>query len=215
MKKGKLITLEGGEGSGKSLQLTLLERELWKHRIPCVTTREPGGTALGHKIRDILLYRNGPNRHAVAELLLYLADRYQHVKEIVEPALERGLYVLSDRYHDATLVYQGYARGIGFDLIDQLSEILQLPVPDLTLILEIDTELGLQRAKRRDQEDGKQDWGRFEAEDPRFHRKVRKGYSLLAQREPERIQILDASGLPEEVSQRVLTCLCERKLLPS
>ncbi len=150
----------------------------------------------------------------MSELLLYLADRYQHLKEIVEPALHRGVYVLSDRYHDATLAYQGHARGIGFELIDRLSEALGLPRPDLTLMLEIDIELGLERAKRRDLENGTQDWGRFEAEDPRFHRKVSEGYSLLARREPDRIQILDGSGSPEEVSQRVLACLRGRQLLP-
>ena len=213
MKKGTLITLEGIEGSGKSVQLALLEKEFRERRIPYLRTREPGGTPLGLKIRDILLYRNGPDCHPVSELLLYLADRYQHLKEIVEPALGKGMVVLSDRYHDATLAYQGHARGIGFELIDRMSEALHLPTPDLTLLLEIDIELGLERARRRDVERGTQDWGRFEAEDRRFHRKVKEGYSLLARREPDRIHTLDGSGSPQEVAQRVLACLRGRQLL--
>ncbi len=200
---GKLITLEGIEGSGKSVQLHLLEEELKKRNVRFLITQQPGGTPFGKEVRQILLQREGAQREPTAELLLYLADRYQHLKEVIEPTLSQGLHVLCDRYHDATLAYQGHARGIGFPVVDQLAKILALRIPDLTLVLDVEVEIGLKRARERNQKENSETWGRFEAEDLDFHRRVREGYQLLAQREPDRVLLVDASGTPEEVFEKL------------
>lgn len=211
---GKFITLEGIEGSGKTGQLHLLEKELKKREVRFLITQQPGGTRFGQEVRQVLLRRRGAQREPTAELLMYLADRYQHLKEVIEPALTQGLHVLCDRYHDATLAYQGHARGIGFAIIDQLAEILALPVPDLTLVLDVEVEVGLKRARERNQRENIETWGRFEAEDLDFHRRVREGYQLLVRRAPDRILLVDASGTPQEVFHQILGLLEERELVP-
>ncbi|MCH8016433.1 MAG: dTMP kinase, partial [Acidobacteria bacterium] len=200
---GKFITLEGIEGSGKSVQLHLLEEELKKRKVHFLITQQPGGTPFGKEVRQILLQREGAQREPTAELLLYLADRYQHLKEVIEPSLTQGLHVLCDRYHDATLAYQGHARGLGFPMVDQLAKILALRIPDLTLVLDLEVEVGLKRARERNQNENSENWGRFEAEDLYFHRRVREGYRLLVQREPNRVLLVDASGTPEEVFKKL------------
>ncbi len=212
MRRGQFITFEGIEGSGKSVQLRLLEDEFRRRRLSFVSTREPGGTAFGLELRQVLLHRNGAAREPLAELLIYLADRYQHLKEKIEPSLVRGFHVLCDRYHDATLAYQGQARDIGFSRINQLAKILELPSPDVTLVLDIEIELGLRRAKTRNQEQNREKWGRFEMEDKTFHQQVRKGYHLLAQRDPSRVALIDGSGKPEEVFTRILDLLQQREI---
>ena len=209
---GNFITLEGIEGSGKTLQLSLLKEELDARGAQFVTTREPGGTNFGQELRQFLLHRDGSGREPLTELLLYLADRSQHLKEVIEPALGSGLHVICDRYHDATLAYQGYARGLGFEIVDQLSVILKLPMPILTLILDLEVEVGLQRACQRNLEEEKESLGRFEAEDLSFHQRVREGYQLLARREPNRIILVDGSGAAEEVFPRILGILDKRGL---
>jgi dTMP kinase len=201
--RGKFITLEGIEGSGKSLQLVALEKEFQRLRVPHVVTLEPGGTRFGQELRKVLLQTAGAPREPLSELLLYLADRYQHLQEIVEPALREGLYVLSDRYHDATVVYQGYARGIGFDLVQRLAQLLQIRRPDLTLVFDLDPVVGLKRARARNSSENIEELGRFEAEDLEFHERVREGYRILASKEPDRVLMVDAHGTPEEVFQRV------------
>lgn len=211
METGKFVTFEGIEGSGKSLQLAFLEGELRKRGTRFVTTREPGGTDFGLEVRKILLHRDGPQREPVPELLLYLADRYQHLKERIEPALAAGCHVFSDRYHHATLAYQGHARGLGFQLIDQLAEVLALRMPDLTLVLDLDVEPALARARARNA--GSEIWGRFEDEDLDFHRRVREGYRLLSVREPWRVLLVDASGSPEEIQTEIVRIMTERGVL--
>ena len=210
---GKFITLEGIEGSGKSVQLHLLEEELKKRKVRFLITQQPGGTPFGKEVRQILLQREGAQREPTAELLLYLADRYQHLKEVIEPSLAQGLHVLCDRYHDATLAYQGHARGLGFPMVDQLAKILALRIPDLTLVLDLEVEVGLKRARARNQKENSETWGRFEAEDLDFHRRVREGYQLLVQREPDRVLPVDASGTPEEVFKKLLGLLEERGII--
>lgn len=210
---GKFITLEGIEGSGKSLQLHLLEEELKKRKVRFLITQQPGGTPFGKEVRQILLQQEGAQREPTAELLLYLADRYQHLKEVIEPSLTQGLHVLCDRYHDATLAYQGHARGLGFPMVDQLAKILALRIPDLTLVLDLEVEVGLKRARERNQNENSENWGRFEAEDLYFHRRVREGYRLLVQREPNRVLLVDASGTPEEVFKKLLGLLEEREII--
>ena len=210
---GKFITLEGIEGSGKSVQLHLLEEELKKRKVHFLITQQPGGTPFGKEVRQILLQQEGAQREPTAELLLYLADRYQHLKEVIEPSLTQGLHVLCDRYHDATLAYQGHARGLGFPMVDQLAKILALRIPDLTLVLDLEVEVGLKRARERNQNENSETWGRFEAEDLDFHRRVKEGYQLLVQREPDRVLPVDASGTPEEVFKNLLGLLEERGII--
>jgi dTMP kinase len=177
--------------------------------MPCVLTCEPGGTRFGKELRKVLLRHDGIKREPIAELMLYLADRYQHLKEVVEPNLERGLHVISDRYHDATLAYQAYARGIGFEITDRLAEILEIRRPDATFVLDLDVELGLRRARQRNQEQADEKWGRFEAETIDFHRRVREGYKLIGEGDPDRVHIVDASGQPEEVRSRLVSKLVQ------
>ena len=205
--------MEGVEGSGKGVQMNLLEGEFRRREILFVSTCEPGGTEFGIALRRILLQKDGARRDPIAELLLYLADRYQHLKEIIEPALSGGFHVLCDRYHDATLAYQGYGRGIGLPRIDQLAKILALRMPDLTFVFDIPVEVGLRRARRRNRKEKTSEWGRFEAESLQFHQKVREGYCGLAERFPKRILVIDAGGTPSEVFTSVLKVLRRRRIL--
>ena len=207
MTPGKFITLEGIEGSGKTVQMGLLQEELERRGIHFMATQQPGGTPFGKEVRRILLHKDGADREPMAELLLYLADRFQHLKEVIEPALIQGFHVICDRYHDATLAYQGHARGIGFTTVDHLAEILQVRQPDLTLVLDLEVELGLKRACERNQKENSEAWGRFEEEDLEFHRRVREGYQLLARRDPDRVLLVNASRTQEAVFQELLSLL--------
>jgi len=204
---GRFITFEGPEGSGKSLQIKLLSGEFDRRGIPHTVTREPGGTEFGKEVRDILLKNGGAERKPVAELLLYLADRYQHVSEVVRPALARGEIVISDRYHDATLAYQGYARGVDLEMISVFFDRLGLLVPDNTIVFDIDVEVALDRARRRNLTSDQNHLGRFEEEELDFHRRVRAGYLDLASKDPARYQVIDGSGTPEEVHKRIMKSL--------
>jgi dTMP kinase len=177
--------------------------------IACVVTREPGGTDFGMALREVLLGAGGCRREPWCELLLYLADRYQHLKEIVEPSLKRGLVVLSDRYQDATRAYQGAARGISLDEIEKLAGLLGIVEPDKTILLDLEPEEGLMRARRRNLENpSAAAEGRFEAENISFHRKVREAYLELASRSPNRIHVVQASGTPDEVFVQI-ACLLD------
>jgi dTMP kinase len=199
------ITFEGIEGSGKSLQIALARKFLEEKKgVECLITREPGGTEFGVALRRVLLglhaYRIDPR----SELLLYLADRYQHIREVIEPALSRGVVVLSDRYQDATRAYQGAARGIPGSEIEQLSAILGIIEPDKTILLDLDAEIGLKRARARNLESEEASAeGRFEAEAIEFHASVRQAYLELAALAPQRISVVHASGTPDEVSARI------------
>ena len=198
------ITLEGIEGSGKSLQIRRIEAYLAGKGVPCLVTREPGGTEFGMALRKVLLHRSGVSREPVSELLLYLADRYQNLREKVLPALERGVTVLSDRYHDATRAYQGAARGVPLETIDALARLLQIREPDATILLDLEPETGLARARYRDRSSALAvDEGRFEAEELSFHEKVRAAYLDLARGSPERIRVVQAAGTPDEVFARI------------
>jgi dTMP kinase len=200
---GKFITFEGIEGSGKSLQLKLLGTYLDSQGIPYTVTREPGGTPFGMEVRTVLLAEKGAPRVPEAELLLYLADRFQDLKEVIEPSLEKGIHVLGDRYHDATRAYQGAARGISPSLLEALSRLLQIRKPDLTLVFDLPVEVGLTRARQRNKEESSSQ-GRFEAECLAFHRRVRRAYRAFAEREPKRFRIIPAGSAPEKVHRGVL-----------
>ncbi|HUJ12867.1 MAG TPA: dTMP kinase [Thermoanaerobaculia bacterium] len=191
------ITLEGIEGSGKTTQLRKLAE-----RIPnCVVTKEPGGTPTADKIRAILLDTR-EKIDPVAELFLFAASRRQNTIEVIRPALAQGRVVLCDRFTDATLAYQGFGRRLDLDRLRWLNDWATDSLhPDLTLLFDLPEELGLRRARSRNSS-APVDEGRFELEDLRFHRRVREGYLALAQGEPQRIAVIDASGTPAEVFER-------------
>jgi dTMP kinase len=195
------ITLEGIEGSGKTTQIGRLVEFLEGREIECVTTRQPGGTLIGENIRSILLDPANSALGPMAELLLYMADRSQHIYELIRPSLQAGKTVICDRYFDATLVYQGFARGLNIELIRQLHQILFDDLkPDLTLLLDLAPQVGLQRAWQQlnnGQRSGSE--SRFEAETVAFHEKVRAGYLELARLEPNRFQIIDAAQSQDQV----------------
>ena len=195
------ITLEGIEGSGKTTQIGRLVEFLEDRGIECVTTRQPGGTLIGENIRSILLDPANSALAPMTELLLYMADRSQHIYELIRPCLQAGKTVICDRYFDATVVYQGFARGLNFELIQQLHQILFDDLkPDVTLLLDLAPQVGLQRAWQQlnnGQRSGLE--SRFEAETVAFHEKVRAGYLELARLEPGRFRIVDAAQSQDQV----------------
>ncbi len=202
--KGRFITFEGIEGSGKSTQIVMLANYLTAHNRPVTLTREPGGTAIGDQVRKILLDPGNTDLTPAAELLLYAASRAQHLEELIRPELAAGKIVLCDRFSDATLAYQGFGRGLNRDMICELDRIVTRGMrPDLTILLDIDVPAGLRRARGRNSSRGLETEARFENEDLEFHDRVRQGYRQLAEREPGRFRIIDASAAPDEVQDRV------------
>jgi dTMP kinase len=195
------ITLEGIEGSGKTTQIARLVEFLEDRGFECVTTRQPGGTLIGEDIRSILLDPANSALEPTAELLLYMADRSQHIHDLIRPCLKAGKTVLCDRYYDATVAYQGFARGLSIELIRNLHHLLFDDLkPDVTLLLDLPPQLGLQRAWEQlnsGQRSGQE--SRFEAEKVTFHEKVRAGYLELARLEPDRIRVVDAAPPPDQV----------------
>lgn len=186
--QGRFITLEGGEGVGKSTNLAFIREYLVQRGLPVVQTREPGGTPLAEKIRSLLLDKSSEPMADLTELMLVFAARAQHLQQVIRPALERGDWVLCDRFTDATYAYQGYGRGLDHDLIERLQALVHPDLrPDLTLLLDIDIELGLARAGERGGLD------RIESEQRSFFESVRQGYLTLARQEPDRFVVLDAS----------------------
>jgi dTMP kinase len=207
MTRGILITFEGIDGCGKSTQIHLLERYLQDRRYAVVRTREPGGTELGRKIRSALLDGPKGSVEPIAELLLYAADRAQHVRQVVLPALEEGRVVLSDRFYDATTVYQGYARGFDLELVERLNELATGGLtPDLTMLFDLEVEKGLERlAKRGDAPNGAAiQPDRLDQEPVEFHRRVRKAYLEIADREPDRFRIIPSEGSVEETFELMI-----------
>jgi len=205
------ITLEGIEGCGKTTQLGHIDNFLRDRGLPYTLTREPGGTRNGKQIRSILLDPQTAGLTPMAELLLYFADRAEHIETVIRPALSQGRIVVSDRFFDATVVYQGYARGLGVDRIEQLHGILfNGLLPDLTLLLDVEPEVGLARAwKGIGNGERGTDESRFEEEDLSFHKKVRKGYLDRARKDPDRFHIIDASDGETQVRDRILSVLSE------
>jgi dTMP kinase len=202
----RFITFEGVDGSGKTTQLKALENHLVARGRSCISTREPGGTSLGRLIRQALLEDGKQPIVSPAELFLYLADRAQHVQEVILPALEKGKMVLCDRHTDSTLAYQGYGRGIELGLLRSLNDIASQGLkPDLTLLFDCPVEIGLSRTvQRQSQAASKQSReDRFEREKIEFHEKVRKGFLELAGAEPERFRIIDAARSAAEVGREI------------
>lgn len=199
------VTFEGVEGSGKSTQIALTESWLRGLKREVLTTRQPGGCALGLELRRILLDARNTHLDPTAELFMYLADRAQHVAEVIRPALAAGKVVLCDRYHDSTVAYQGYGRGLDVERLIHLGEMATGGLaPDITVILDLSAEEGLARAKGRNKAAGAcQAEGRFEALTIDFHQRVRDGFLSLAAREPGRFTVADASGVPQAVFERI------------
>ena len=199
------ITLEGIEGSGKTSQVENIVAFLKTRGYECVTTREPGGTPIGSRIRAILLDPDNNRLEAGAELLLYMADRIQHIRTFIAPHLALGLAVVCDRFFDATLVYQGYARGLDKNLIRDLhSRLCDGIQPDATLLLDLDPAVGLARAWKQIHKGGRPDLeSRFEQQKIAFHQKVRDGYLDIARREPQRIRVIDARQTPAAVKRAI------------
>jgi dTMP kinase len=192
------ISFEGVEGAGKSTQIRLLAAYLRSKGHDVLETAEPGATRIGKKIRALLL---DPQNHMdpLAELLLYYADRAQHVREIVYPAIMQNKIVITDRFTDSTAAYQGHARGLDLSLIHSLNDMV---VPDmkpfLTIILDMDVEEGLKRNRDAQKVD------RFEQETVAFHNRVRQGFHQIARDEPERVKIVDASKSKDEVTAEII-----------
>ena len=186
--RGKFITIEGTEGVGKTTNIQFIQDWLLAKNLTFVATREPGGTPLAEQIRELLLVPRDELVCNTAELLLMFAGRAQHLNQVIEPNLNQGAWVLCDRFTDATYAYQGAGRNMSDSLIAELETIVQGSLrPDLTLILDIPVELGLKRASDRSEPD------RFEQEKMAFFQAVRNGYLNIAQRDPERCVVIDAS----------------------
>ena len=208
----RFITFEGCDGTGKSTQIKLLESHLRAQRRSCVITREPGGTNLGRHIRRFLLEVGNQPIDSPTELFLYLADRAQHVQEIIIPALAQGKMVLCDRHTDSTMAYQGYGRGIDLELLRRLNNMASYDRrPDLTFLLDCPVHIGLSRtAERNSRAPGTHVEDRFEKEKLEFHEKVRQGFLEIASAEPGRISVIDASGTIEEVSDTIRAIIDKR-----
>ena len=203
------ISFEGIEGSGKTTHAKHAVRFLQDKGHDCVITREPGGTRIGKKIRAILLDPLSKDMDPLTELLLYTADRAQHIKEYILPLLSEGKMVLCDRYYDATMAYQGFARGLDIGLIEKMHTLLfENLKPDLTLLLDLPPEVGLKRAwKQINNGNRVSAETRFEEERLSFHKRVRAGYLELSSLEPERFHVIDASKKEAEVREEIINIL--------
>ncbi len=230
-KRGKFITIEGVEGSGKTTQAALLAEYLYKRGMQVIGTREPGGTGVGERIREILLspahsdltYLSEINRpgmqlalfpHStltpITELLLFLAARAQLVRDVIRPALDSGMWVVSDRFSDATLAYQGHGRGIPVKAIQQVNDLATGGLkPDITVLLDMDVDLGIRRTLSAKREfansDSIETVDRMENEHKEFHRRVRKGYLQLAEQQPDRIKVIPVTGSIEDVHRTIVS----------
>jgi dTMP kinase len=196
--KGKLIVIEGPDGSGKSTQIDIMRKYLEDKGFDVVETREPGGTKIGEKIRDIILDTENTEMDPVCEALLYAASRAQHVSEVIKPEIEKGKIVICTRYIYSSLVYQGIGRGLGVDMVSAINTAaIQGMMPDLTLLFDIDPVVGIKRKIS----DGKAD--RLELEDIKFHKKVYNGYKEIASLYKD-IKVIDASRSIDEIQKSVL-----------
>jgi dTMP kinase len=203
-KPGKFITVEGGEGAGKSTNLSFIQQLLEAAGKEVVFTREPGGTPLGEEIRELLLGHKHDGMSDDTELLLMFAARAEHLARKIKPALASGSWVLCDRFTDATYAYQGGGRGIAHDHIAVLEQWVQGELrPDLTLLLDLPVETGLERAGKRSAPD------RFESQASQFFNAVRQGYLDIAAAEPERVKLIDASQSLEEVQAQIEAVITE------
>jgi dTMP kinase len=197
------ITFEGIDGCGKSTQLRLLHEYLRKRGIDVAIAREPGGTEVGEAIRQILLHSATQGLEPLTELLLYYASRYQNLRQNILPALERGQWVLCDRFADASVAYQGYGRGLDLSFIEQLNQaVVGQRLPDLTFLIDLAPTVALARARQRNQ-DRMVDEGRFEMESLSFFERVRQGYLAIAEKNPNRFRVVPGHLSVEETHQEI------------
>ena len=202
---GRFITLEGGEGAGKSTQIQVVKDYLEARGIDVIVTREPGGTTGGQEIRNLLVSGDKDKWSPLSETLLILADRAAHLERVIRPALADGKYVVCDRFFDSTRAYQGIAGGLGLAVIHQLQQpVLGTTLPDVTLLLDIDPEKGLSRAQERGGD------LRFESKTLAYHQTLRQAFLDFAKQEPERMVVIDADREIEAVSADIITVLGER-----
>jgi dTMP kinase len=202
--KGIFISFEGIEGTGKTIQSKMLYEHLLKKGYKVILTEEPGGTRIGLKIRDILLSIENKEMSPLAELLLYNASRAQHIKEVILPALKRGYIVITDRFSDSTVAYQGYGRKIDLNLVKSFEQSVTAGLkPDVTFLLDLDVETGLKRNRGINKTD------RLELEDVKFHKRVRNGYLKIAAKEPERIKLIDGSESIEQVQNKIIKIITD------
>ena len=192
------------EGSGKTTQIRRLKRYLTQKGIPCLITREPGGCPISEEVRKILLNPDHRRMVPLTELLLYEAARAQHVEGVIAPFLKKGGVVISDRFSDASIAYQGHGRKVNLRLIDTLNRVSsQNTKPDVTILLDCPPRVGLKRALQRNQTLRQEKEGRFELEEVRFHNRVRRGYLAVARKEPRRFKIIDTRQGEEKVFQKI------------
>lgn len=210
MAKGRFITFEGPEGAGKSTQASMLIARLEKRGIEVIYTREPGGTKLGEAIRGVLQYNEaGEDPCPESEVLLFEASRAQLVRKVIQPALERGAWVICDRFSDSTTAYQGFGRGFSVELMETINRFaIGDAVPDMTLLLDVNVSLGMQRCAKR-QVGKKVQYDRIESEALEFHEKVRQGYLELARRYPDRFRTVDAMRYAEPIADEIWTLVSD------
>jgi dTMP kinase len=200
--RGKFITIEGSEGVGKTTNMAFIKGWLEAKKLSYISTREPGGTPLAEQVRELLLAPRAELVCSASELLLMFAGRAQHIDQVIEPALAGGRWILCDRFTDATYAYQGAGRKMGSDLIAELEILVQGSLrPDLTLILDIPVDIGLKRASARSDPD------RFELEQVEFFERVRRGYLGIAEQDPDRCKLIDASQSLEQVQSQIANVL--------
>lgn len=206
MNRGRLISFEGIDGAGKTTQTQLLEQWLVSHHIPCLRTREPGGTSLGVEIRHLLFGRPDIVITPLAEAFLFQADRAQHFSTVILPALKAGKLVITDRCFDSSIAYQGVARGVGAELVEQLSMLAtQGHVPDLTIVLDLDPALVRLRTDiDHDQSGAREEQSRFDKETEQFHQRLRQAFLALARKYAERIKVIDAAQPAERIHREIV-----------
>jgi dTMP kinase len=219
--RGKFITFEGLDGTGKSTQIEKLAKALRARGLVVVVTREPGGTQIGEKIRDVILDSATAELSPMAEMALMFASRTQHIREVIAPAVAQGKVVLCDRFTDSTEAYQGAGRKLGSRPVLELHRILCDDLqPDLTLLMDSDVGTSVERARRRNQKSAvkngrsQKDENRFEQENRAFFGRVRHGYMVIARREPERVVVINARGTPSQTHAKILDAVSQKFRLP-
>lgn len=209
--RGLLIAFEGIEGSGKTTQAELLYNCLKEKSLPCILSREPGGSEIGEQIRKILLDTKNNKMHAKTELLLYLANRCQHVYEMIMPELQKGSVIITDRFSDSSLAYQGKARDLSFKVVSRLNKFAVFGLkPDLVILIDVPVQVGLERTQEKTLD-------RLEQEAIKFHEQVRKGYLQLAKKAAKRIKVLDGTKpietLQEEINKLTVDFLKKKGII--
>ena len=206
MNRGKFITFEGGEGAGKSTQASLLAEALEKAEVETLQTREPGGTFGAEAIRGLVLEGTSDRWSGMTELLLMYAARLDHVEKLIKPALERGVWVISDRFADSSLAYQGHARGLGAEQVKSLHTVVMDGFePDLTILFDMDPVLAQKRVETRGEE-----LTRFDTESLDFHKTLRKAFLKIAEENPDRVKTVDADGSRGNVQNRIIFALTKQ-----